>query len=135
MQTNEISKLMQDAARDAVAYVAEQYQLELDFSLASLKKVDAVLVTLHQHEQQQSHSAEVIFTLCNILGAYIGEVFIKNYGGNWHNNTADDSAPYISVHLSDKEFPFASVCYHKITQDETVSIANYVKQAAANVMQ
>lgn len=135
MQTNEISKLMQDAARDAVAYVAEQYQLELDFSLASLKKVDAVLVTLHQHEQQQSHSAEVIFTLCNILGAYIGEVFIKNYGGNWHNNTADDSAPYISVQLSDKEFPFASVCYHKITQDETVSIANYVKQAAANVMQ
>ena len=135
MQTNEISKLMQDAARDAVTYVAEQHQLELDFSLASLKKVDAILVTLHQHEQQQSHSAEVIFTLCNILGAYIGEVFIKNYGGNWHNNTADDSAPYISVQLSDKEFPFASVCYHKITQDETVSIANYVKQAAANVMQ
>ncbi|WP_019676082.1 hypothetical protein [Arsukibacterium perlucidum] len=135
MQTNEISKLMQDAARDAVAYVAEQHQLELDFSLVSLKKVDAILVALHQHEQQQSHSAELIFTLSNILGAYVGEIFIKNYGGNWHNNTADETAPYISVQLSDKEFPFASVCYHKITQDETVSIANYVKQAAANVMQ
>jgi len=135
MQTNEISKLMADAARDAVGYVAEQHQLQLDYSLASLQDVDTVLATLHQHQQQQSHSVELLFTLCNIIGAYIGEVFINNYGGNWHNNTADNAAPYISVQLSDKEFPFASVCYHKITQDDTIRIADYVKQAAANVMQ
>ncbi|SNY45474.1 hypothetical protein SAMN06297280_0902 [Arsukibacterium tuosuense] len=135
MQTNEISKLMQDAARDAVGYVAEQHQFELDFSMASLQDVDTVLATLHQHQQQQSHSPELIFTLSNIIGAYIGEIFIKNYGGNWHSNTADSAAPYIAVQLSDKEFPFASVCYHKIIQDDTISVVDYVKQAAANVMQ
>ncbi|WP_214000822.1 hypothetical protein [Arsukibacterium sp.] len=135
MQTNEISKLMEESARDAVGYMAEQHQLQLDFSLASLQDVDTVLATLHQRQQQQSHSPELIFTLSNIIGAYIGEVFINNYGGNWHSNTADNAAPYISVQLSDKEFPFASVCYHKITQDDTISVADYVKQAAANVMQ
>ncbi|MDX1679049.1 hypothetical protein [Arsukibacterium sp.] len=135
MQTNEINKLMQEAARDAVSYVAKQHQLQLDFTLASLQDVDTVLATLHQHQLQQSHSAELLFTLSNILGAYIGEVFISNYGGNWHNNTADNAAPYISVQLSDKEFPFASVCYHKIIQNDAISVADYVKQAAANVMQ
>jgi hypothetical protein len=135
MQTDEMSKLMQSAARDAVGYVSEQHKLTLDFTLASLTDIDKVLATLHEHQQQQSHSAELLFTLCNIIGAYIGEVFIANYGGNWHNNTADNAAPYISVRLSDKEFPFASVCYHKITQDDTIMISNYVKQAAVNVMQ
>ena len=135
MQTTEISKLMQESARDAVSYVAGQHKLQLDFSLSSLQEIDAVLTTLHQHQQQQSHSAELIFTLSNILGAYIGEVFISNYGGNWHSNTADNAAPYIAVQLSDKEFPFASVCYHKIMQDNSISVADYVKQAAANVMQ
>ncbi|HAW93477.1 MULTISPECIES: hypothetical protein [unclassified Arsukibacterium] len=135
MQSVDITKLMQDAARDAVAYIAEEHKLTLDFTLASLKDIDTVLATLHQHQQQQSHSAELIFTLSNIIGAYVGEVFIANYGGNWHNNTADNAAPYISVQLSDREFPFASVCYHKITQDNSILVANYVKQAAANVMQ
>jgi hypothetical protein len=135
MQPNEISTLMQGAANDAVSYVAEQHQQQLDFSLASLEQIDTVLATLHQQQQQQRHSAELLFTLSNILGAYIGEVFIANYGGFWLNNTADNAAPYISVQLSDKEFPFASVCYHKITQDNSISTADYVKQAAANAMQ
>jgi hypothetical protein len=135
MQTNELSKLMQESARDAVGYVAEQHQLQLDFSLASLQDIDTVLATLHRQQQQQSHSPELLFTLSNIMGAYVGEVFINNYGGNWHSNTADNAAPYISVHLSDKEFPFASVCYHKMVQDDSISIADYVKQAAAIVMQ
>ncbi len=135
MQTHDIAKLMQDAAKDAVSYIAEQHQLTLDFSLASLIDVDTVLATLHQQQQQQSHSAELLFTLSNIIGAYIGEVFLENYGGNWHSNNADNEAPYISVQLSDKEFPFASVCYHKITLDNSINIAGYVKQASANVMQ
>ncbi|KKO48001.1 hypothetical protein VT06_14030 [Arsukibacterium sp. MJ3] len=135
MQPNEISTLMQGAANDAVSYVAEQHQQQLDFSLASLEQIDTVLATLHQQQQQQRHSAELLFTLSNILGAYIGEVFIANYGGFWLNNTADNAAPYISVQLSDKEFPFASVCYHKITQDNSISTADYIKQAAANAMQ
>ncbi|KKO45800.1 hypothetical protein WG68_08805 [Arsukibacterium ikkense] len=135
MQNNDIAKLMQDAAKDAVSYIAEQHQLTLDYSLASLHDVDTVLATLHQQQQQQNHSAELLFTLSNIIGAYIGEVFIANYGGNWHNNNADNAAPYISVQLSDKEFPFASVCYHKITLDDSISAADYVKQAATNVMQ
>jgi hypothetical protein len=135
MQPNEISTLMQGAASDAVGYAAEQHQQKLDFSLASLEQIDTMLATLHQKQQQQRHSAEMLFTLSNILGAYVGEVFIANYGGFWLNNTADNAAPYISVQLSDKEFPFASVCYHQITQDNSISTVDYVKQAAANAMQ
>lgn len=135
MQLQQLSKLMQAAAQDAVRYAAEEHQITLDNSLASLAQVDVILSELHQRELAQKHSAEMIFTLCNILGAYIGEVFIAASGGHWQQNQVDSSAPFIYVQYHDKEFPFASTCYYKITQDNSVSLKNYVKQAMANAMQ
>lgn len=135
MTTDSISQLMQDAAQDAVAYAGEEFQLTLDNSLASLTLIDQILSELHQRELQQAHSAELLFTLCNMLGAYIGEVFIAHAGGQWQYNQVDEKAPFIYVQHNDKEFPFASVCYAKITQDNSVRLANYVQLAMVNAMQ
>lgn len=135
MQLQQLSELMQDAAKDAVRYAAEEHQLSLDNSLASLVQVDIMLSELHQRELAQQHSPEMIFTLCSILGAYIGEVFIAHSGGQWQQNNVDSKAPFIYVQHHDKEFPFASTCYYKITQDNSISLKNYVKQAMANAMQ
>lgn len=135
MQLQQLSELMQAAAQDAVRYAAEEHQITLDNSLASLAQVDVILSELHQRELAQKHSAEMIFTLCNILGAYIGEVFIAASGGHWQQNQVDSKAPFIYVQYHDKEFPFASTCYYKITQDNSISLKNYVKQAMANAMQ
>ncbi|GAB2933858.1 hypothetical protein [Rheinheimera gaetbuli] len=135
MQLQQLSELMQAAAQDAVRYAAEEHQITLDTSLASLVQVDVILSELHQRELAQKHSVEMIFTLCNILGAYIGEVFIATSGGHWQQNQVDSTAPFIYVQHHDKEFPFASTCYYKITQDNSVSLKNYVKQAMANAMQ
>ena len=135
MQPQQLSELMQAAAQDAVQYAAEEHQITLDNSQQSLALIDTILAELHQRELVQQHSAEMLFTLCNMLGAYIGEVFIASLGGQWQQNQADSKAPFIYVQYHDKEFPFASVCYHKIMQDNSVSLKNYVKQAMANAMQ
>ena len=135
MQLQQLSELMQAAAQDAVSYAAEEHQITLDSSLASLVQVDTILSELHQRELTQQHSAEMLFTLCNILGAYIGEIFIASSGGHWQQNQVDSTAPFIYVKHHDKEFPFASTCYYKIMQDNGVSLKNYVKQAMANAMQ
>ncbi|MDP5134343.1 hypothetical protein ORJ04_00060 [Rheinheimera baltica] len=134
MQQHEISTLMLDASNDAIRF-AKEHQVELDKSLTSLLLVDQLLAELHSHEQAAPHSAEIMFTLCNIFGAYIGQVFIAHVGGQWQYNQTDKKAPFVFVQFNDKEFPFASVCYHKITQDNTISLANYMKQAMANAMQ
>ncbi|HSG51664.1 MAG TPA: hypothetical protein VLA40_06115 [Rheinheimera sp.] len=135
MQQQELNDLMQAAAKDAVQYASEEHQLNLDHSLESLVLVDRILVELHQRELVQPHSAEMMFTLCNILGAYIGEIFIANVGGQWQQNNRDSKAPFIYVQYLDKEFPFASTCYYKLTNDNGISLKNYVKQAMANAMQ
>jgi hypothetical protein len=135
MQQQELNDLMQAASADAMTYAKETHQQTLDKSVASIKQLDQILTELHNREQKQRHSAELVFTLCNIIGAYIGEVFIANVGGQWQHNQQDSAAPFVYVQFQDKEFPFASVCYHKITRDNNISLYDYVKQAMANAMQ
>ncbi|QBL08813.1 hypothetical protein E0Z06_04440 [Rheinheimera sp. D18] len=135
MQQQELNKLMHDSATDAVSYAKEQHKIALNNSIASLEQIDNLISELHQLEKQQRHSTELVFTLSNILGAYVGEVFIANVGGQWQHNQTDTAAPFIFVQFNDKEFPFASVCYHKITRDNSISLHDYVKQAMANAMQ
>ena len=135
MQQQELNDLMQTAAADAITYAKDEHQITLDTSVDSLQQVDKVLTQLHDREQAQRHSAELVFTLCNIFGAYVGEVFKANVGGQWQHNQLDSTAPFVFVQFQDKEFPFASVCYHKITRDDSISLYDYVKQAMANAMQ
>lgn len=135
MEQIEIQKLMQTAAADAVIYTEEAHHQTLDFTIGNLLLVDTILSDLHQRELAQSHTSEEIFTLCNLYGAYIGEIFIANAGGNWAYNDSDKAAPFIYVQFNDKEFPFASICYHKIMHDNSVSLFGYVKLALANAQQ
>lgn len=135
MQSPELSELMQASAQDAKIYAAEQHQIMLNGDFASLAKVDELLSRLHLDQQTKPHSAEMLFTLCNIMGAYVGEIFIHTVGGQWQSNNIDQTAPYMAVGFGDKEFPFASVCYHKITNDNSISLQDYVQQAKQNAMQ
>src|SRR5690606_7763167 len=99
------------------------------------QQIDVLLAELNSREQKQRHSAEVVFTLCNIIGAYIGELFIANVGGHWQHDQSDSEAPFVYIRLNDKEFRIASVCYHKFTRGNSISLYDYVTQAMANAMQ
>ncbi|CAM3908056.1 hypothetical protein [Rheinheimera salexigens] len=134
-QNSDISKLMQESANDAVIYCQQEHKITLDRSIESLQQLDKILAKFHQQEQQKPHDAEILFTISNMFAAYIGEVFIANVGGSWANNETDAKAPFIYIQFADKEFPFASVCYHKIMHDNTISVYDYVMQAMANALQ
>lgn len=135
MNPTEFQTLMQELAGDAVKYAAEEFNIELDFSKESLFLLDQLMTALADRQLEQKHSDEMLFTLCNILGAYVGEVFIRNIGGQWHQNEESEDAPYLCVNHAGKDFPFASVCYHKITQNPVISIQQYVAKAITNVTQ
>lgn len=135
MQETDLTDLMQATAADAVEYASQQYQLTLASDIDSLPHVDEILSSLHQQHQKQPHSAEMLFTLSNLFGAYCGEVVIASMGGQWRHNDADPKAPFTYVQYQDKEFPFASVCYHKIVTDDSISLQDYIRQAMANAMQ
>ena len=131
----ELDKLMQQCAADAVQFASEEYQINLDFSLESLALVDAILNRLHETNRQQRFSDEHMFTLSNIYAAYLGQIFISVVGGEWLHQKADETAPYVSLNYNNREFPLASLCYHKITKDPHLSVREYISQAMSNVMQ
>ncbi len=106
MNKQELTELMQATAQDAVVYAAEEHQVLLDFSLDSLVKVDEILSELYLRQQEQRHADDLLFTLCNVFGAYTGEVFIHHVGGEWYHDESTPDAPYICVRYNGKEFPF-----------------------------
>lgn len=131
----ELDKLMHQCAADAVQFASEEYQINLDFSLESLSLVDTILTRLHEVNRLQRFSDEHMFTLCNIYGAYLGQVFISIVGGEWLHQKVDETAPYVSLNYNNREFPLASLCFHKITKDVHLSVREYISQAMSNVMQ
>jgi hypothetical protein len=131
----ELDKLMKQCASDAAQFASEEYQINLDFSLDSLPLVDTILIRLHDVNRQQRFSDEHMFTLCNIFGAYLGQVFISVVGGEWIHQKADESAPYVSLNYNNREFPLASLCYHKISKDPNLSVREYISLAMSNAMQ
>ncbi|MEE2000145.1 hypothetical protein QWY20_01660 [Alkalimonas sp. MEB108] len=135
MHDQQLRDLMVQSANDAVNYASEEFQLELDFSRESLLQLDSLVSALHQRQKKQAHAHDLLFTLCTILGAYTGEVFRRELGGEWFHDKSTQDAPYLCLTYLDKEFPFASVVYHKIMQDDSISIAGYVEQAMANATQ
>jgi hypothetical protein len=131
----ELEQLMQQCAADAVQFAAEEYQLELDFSVESLALVDTILARLSEVQRLQRFSDEHMFTLCNIFGAYLGQIFISVVGGEWIHQQGDESAPYVSLNYNNREFPLASLCFHKITKEPHLSVRDYISKAMSNVMQ
>ncbi len=135
MNHTELTELMRQSAQDAAAYAKDEHQLVLDFTLESLPLVDVLLSTVAHQQQKQRMSDAHMFALCNIFGAYLGQVFVSVVGGEWVHQTADESAPYVSLNYNNKEFPLASLVYHKVTKNPDLSVNDYVRQAISNAMQ
>lgn len=135
MNPNELSELMLQSAKDAVSYAQEDHQVTLDLSLESLPLVDVLLSSIAHQQQKQRMSDAHMFALCNIFGAYLGQVFLSIVGGQWVHQTGDETAPYVSLNYNNKEFPLASLVYHKVTKNPDLSVNDYVRQAISNAMQ
>lgn len=66
-------------AADIVQSAAEVSGAELDYSVASLETVDAILEGLRQDGCTSQQLAETLFS----FGCYVGEVFVRHAGGQW----------------------------------------------------
>ena len=135
MQPTELDQLMQQSAADAVNFASEEHQIVLDYSLESLALVDDLLTTMARQQQQKPLSDAHMFALCNIFGAYLGQVFSSIVGGHWVHQDADENAPYVSLNYNNREYPLASLVYHKVCKNADLSVADYVRQAISNSMQ
>ncbi|MCV2885283.1 hypothetical protein OE749_11325 [Aestuariibacter sp. AA17] len=128
----ELEQLMADSAANAIETTRDEFGIELDGSVDSIKLVDDVLLQWLSKYQDQVLEDNAVFTLCNIYGAYIGEVFIKIVGGHWKYDTSDPEAPFVALEFGGHEYAFAGICYQRLVNDSQISVNNYFHQAVKN---
>ena len=132
MQQEELNDLMEASANDAVATSLEEFSLTLDFSLESVALVDDILLAFVDKYHDEVLEDQAVFTVCNIYGAYLGEVFKQHVGGEWRYDDSDPKAPYVVLSYVSHTYAFAGICYERLVNDSQVSVKSYFEQAMAN---
>ena len=99
-----IAQLMTANADHAVRYARDHFKWELDYSPASLERVDKIIDVLHVELPKSflakalKHAAieEEVWTAAKMWGAYVGETFRRRWGGRWKTTpTVDGHADVI----------------------------------------
>lgn len=135
MTREELTQLMHDSAQNAVKTTKEEFSIDLDGSAESVALVDDVILAWLEKYNDQALEDNAVFTICNIYGAYIGEIFRELIGGHWHYDESDPEAPYVVLEYAGKTYAFAGICYQRLVNDSQLSVNNYFTQAIANSSQ
>lgn len=132
MTSAELTELMIDSAQNAVTTTEEEFNLLLDGSEQSIELVDDVILSWLGRYKDQALEENAVFTICNIYGAYVGEIFRHKIGGNWNYDESDPDAPYVVLNYAGSTYAFAGICYQRLVNDSHISIKSYYDQALAN---
>ena len=93
--------------------------------------IDDILSGFVDRYADQALEDQALFTLCNIYGAYVGEVFRQVVGGDWEFRQ-EDNQEIVMVVFQDKSFAFTGICYERLAIDNTLSVHKYLLQAIKN---
>ncbi|MFT2092971.1 hypothetical protein [Paraglaciecola sp. 2405UD69-4] len=135
MTSAELTELMQDSAKNAVTTTHQEFNLDLDFSEQSINLVDDVILAWLGRYKDQALEENAVFTLCNIYGAYVGEIFKEKIGGVWTYDESNPEAPYVVLNYAGNNYAFAGICYQRLVNDSQISIKSYFDEAVANNLQ
>ncbi|MFM2482612.1 hypothetical protein [Celerinatantimonas sp. YJH-8] len=126
MESVNITELMQGSAKDAMAFAQEQ-NINLDLSLDSVPLVQQLLELL----QEQPMDDKTNFTLSYMLGAYLGELFIRQYGGHWlYEAEQGNEPPQTFVVHEPYKYAFPSLVYHYLQGRQEQPLTLYFEQIA-----
>jgi hypothetical protein len=131
MLQQELDTLMAETAADAITAAKEEFDITLDNSVDSITEVDTTIEKFISTYPAQSLEDKAVFTICNMYGAYTGEVFRKLAGGQWHYDTSVPEAPSIFLVNKDKSYAFAGICYDKLVKNPDIQIKEYFDKALA----
>lgn len=132
MSPDELNKLMSDCAKDAAVTAADEFNIVLDNSPESVALVDDVLLSFVDKYHDLALEDEAVFTICNIFGAYIGEILKAQLNGEWIYDQSNPKAPSVFLKVGDNTYALAGICYERLVNDSQISVFAYYEQALAN---
>ena len=132
MSPEELNKLMSDCAKDAVVAASSEFNITLDSSPESVTLVDDILLSFIDKYHDQALEDQAVFTICNIFGAYVGEILKNNIGGEWIYDQSNPNAPYVLLGVGENTYAFAGICYERLVNNSETSVQEYFTKALAN---
>ena len=132
MSPEELNKLMSDCAKDAVVAASAEFNITLDSSPESVTLVDDILLSFIDKYHDQALEDQAVFTICNIFGAYVGEILKSNIGGDWIYDQSNPNAPYVLLGVGENTYAFAGICYERLVNNSETSVQEYFTKALAN---
>jgi hypothetical protein len=123
-----------EAAAEAVKFVREQFHLELDYSPQSLRNLDDVL----EDFRNSGRTSHELGGGATCFGCYLGEVLIRNLGGQWRGReevgfqqTASPIVLAFSVEMACN--PLGKVC-KRIDNGAEDSLTSFYRMLQPNVL-
>ncbi len=132
MSPDELNKLMADCAKDAVATAADEFEIVLDNSPDSVTLVDDILLSFVDKYHDLALEDEAVFTICNIFGAYVGEILKAQLDGQWIYDQSNPKAPSVFLKVGENTYALAGICYERLVNDSQISVNSYYEQALGN---
>lgn len=124
----ELADLMRASAEDAVVFAQAEFDIELNGTDASVVSVDEALSKASERIKS-ANEEQTIFTVSTIFGAYVGEIFRRQHGGEWIYDTSIADAPAVYLQFNDLTFAFTGIAYQRLMHEPHVSLAKYLEEA------
>jgi hypothetical protein len=87
-----VASIVEAFALDAIDVARDNFEVKLDWSEKSIKKVEDILDRLHKSLKKASPTDDSIWTFSKIFGSYIGEVYCRNHKASWGMVTLNDES-------------------------------------------
>ena len=143
MAANTIQEMMEGYAADAVR-LAPDFDIELDYSEASLQKLEEILERIAEDvprvatpatQSAKDPAQQRLDATSRVWGGYFGETIRRLWGGEWGVETYPGTvAPVISVDVGGgaKIFPVMKI-YRRLTQGEGENVWEFYQMVREKI--
>src|SRR5207237_830435 len=114
--------LMQVYASDIVRLVKQRLHITLDYSETSLEAIDLLMKDysggkLFVEAEMSAEQLNDLWLLCKGIAGYVGEVIIRNIGGDWVEKPVEGSGAVIILRVKERiETPIADAIFRRFTE-------------------
>ncbi len=105
-------------------YAFEQWKISLDRGTNSLSAIDSYLELVVPSDAPLAANARWARWLCVVLGAYLGEVLCRDFGGTWASQERRDARAF-AVRIGDREIAPLAVVQGRVTGEQPVLLSEY----------
>ena len=132
--SQQLLERMQERAAKCVRTSAEKFKLHLDYTEASIPRVEHALAEIHKHVGAEPDKNKLtIVNLANGFGAYIGEVLRKKHGGHWRDKLPDSPPELEGLDVNGVVFSPTVCVFFRLAKGEKYNVVEFYKRTEAAV--